>query len=496
MNKTIALKRNTDETYLQFITRALQDLKIITKRTKSIQVPYLNETTTYFIYEGNQVTLTKAENNFYEISVDPLPSSFDIRYGCELETCFVLNCSSNEFDEYIVKKLKEKKDEEDEKKELKDWKELILFHIEKNLIPKFSKEFIKRFPYAYIMGYHSQDATYIDLSSGEVIYDVKEIDNYNTLQFAQDGSVECGDSNDKDSSLTVHCEIISPILKNISEIKLIYENVISEACNVSNESAGFHVNVSIVDSKDSKTIKLTPGILFEICKLWYPFEKKHYTEYRGDGSIYAINMSKITDDIEFMKIIFNKKDGSLIKESDILVPESHYGIRTLFDMERIKNKFTSLHLKNNDILEFRVFPSKNKLDELVDYTKKSISIIKKGIKNIIEHSEIISEKYNQLFSIYTPTNYYHFDPYNFTGPLSYYNKLSSVLNGVENPLEFYFFEYNLESSFLFFFTIHRQIKSIQEGEHYYIFKNPFDKTIVKYYIKYLPKENFVQIYQL
>ena len=383
--------------------------------------------------------------------------------------------------------MKDKKNEEDEKKELKDWKELILFHIQKNLIPKFSKEFIKRFPYAYIMGYHdySQNATYIDLSSGEVIYDVKEIDNYNTLQFAQDGSVQCGDSDPSNSSLTVHCEIISPILKNISEIKLIYENIISETCNVSNESAGFHVNVSIVDTsensstKEPKQVKLTPGILFEICKQWYPFEKKHYFEFRGQGSLYARNISEMTNDVEFMKIINEKKDGTMIEDSDILIPENKYGIRTLFAMNRIYNKFTSLHVKEEiNVLEFRVFPSKNNLDELIDYTKKAINIIKKSMKNVIENSDLISSEFNRLISIYKTSKYYEFDRTNFKGPLSYYNKLSLVLDDNKNPLSFFdSFETEIvetkdqTTTFLFFFketkevTKKNKVKGLQKGQH-------------------------------
>jgi hypothetical protein len=495
MSKTIALKRNIDETFHQFITRALQELKIISKRIKSIDVTYLNEETTYFIYNGNQIFLEKAENNFYEIQVTPLPSSFDIRYGCELETCFVLNCSTNEFDEYIVKKLKEKKEEKNYGKKLKDWKELIIFHLQKNLVPKFSKEFIKRFPYAYIMSYHNKEALYIDLKSGEVIYDSKKVDNYNSLQFAQDASVKCGDSNKNDTSLTVHCEIISPILNDISEIKLIYENIISETCNLSNDSAGFHVNVSIVEkNKEQTPIKLTPGILFEICKQWYPFEKKHYTEYRGQGSSYAKNISEMVDDTEFMKIIYEKKDGTPIEDSDILIPENKYGLRTLFAMKRIETKFTSLHLKKKiDVLEFRVFPSKNKMKELIDYTKKAISIIKKSMKNFLENYNDISYEYNSLISNYKETKYTKFKWFNFKGPLSYYKKLNLVLDNNENPLEmFRNYETKIDTPFLFFFTTKEKVKGIQIGEYDYTYTDE-DYYMEKIHIKYLPEENLIEI---
>ena len=151
-----------------------------------------------------------------------LPTSFDIRYGCELETCFVLNCFTDEFNDQINQSLKKIKEGKNNDENFNTWKNLILFHIKINLIPKFSKKFIKRFPYAYIIGSHTKNGTYIDLKNGEIIQDIKKIDNYNSLQFSQDLSVKCGDTKKENDSLTVHCEIISPILQNISEIKLIY----------------------------------------------------------------------------------------------------------------------------------------------------------------------------------------------------------------------------------------------------------------------------------
>jgi hypothetical protein len=507
--KTVIKKWDSEkDSFQKFVTSVLKDQKVITKKTK---IPYLNESTEYFITEEFQVTLVQGENNFYEFEFNPLPLAFDLKYGCELETCFVLNCNVDQFNDFLAKKIKEKKDEENYMEKRKKWEELIMFHIKNNLVPYFSKEFLKRFPYAYIMAYHSQQAIYIDLATGEEIFKSKEVDDYKSIQFAQDASVECGDTNFQDTSLTVHCEIISPILNDLQEIKLIYENLISEDCNSSNSSAGYHVNVSIVDKNEKgsknepKTIKLTPGILFEICKQWYPFEKKHYTEYRGQGTVYAKNLSQIADDTDLMKVFYETKDKTEMKDDDIVVSDKKYGLRNLFYMYQIYDKYTSLHIKpEHNVLEFRVFPSKNKMDLLIDYTKKALSIIRKSMQNVIENYEEISYNYNYLLSKYQPTDYIDFNKYKFKGSLRIYKKLVKMFED-EDDFSIFFkrFSTNIESeelqttTFLFFFKETNSVKTIKTisgltvGIHEYFWNGKVTKQTLN--VTYLPDEDFIEV---
>ena len=504
--KTIVLKYNNED-FSKFVLKALIELDVVPKKTKKFNLNFdIDIYTRYFIYNNIQIEILAGENDFFEFKSIPLPTSYDIRYGCELESCFVLNCKTNEYNNFIAEKIKDKKKETDYEKRVEKWTDLILFHIKTNLAPYFTKEFLKRFPYAYIMPYHSEDAVYIDLASGEEIFKHKEVDDYKTLQFAQDASVKCGDTDPNDTSLSVHCEIISPILKDISEIKLIYENIISEACNSSNSSAGYHVNVSIVDEKGSQ-VELTPNILLEIVKRWYPFEKKHYAEYRGQGTEYAINMSEIVDDVEFMQVIYKKIDKSKIEESEILVPDSKYGLRNLFYLNKINDKYTSLHRKpNTNILEFRVFPSKNKMVLLLDYTKKAIGIIEKSIKYVLDNSDKISYEYNYLDYIYNESPYFNFNLYNYDykGSFKIFQKLVKRLNGIDDALQvFEKFTTKIEieeeqiTTFLFFFTekrmvkIAKKIKGLVPGDHKYKFKTKFFKKTMK--INYLPEKDFIEI---
>jgi hypothetical protein len=516
-SKSISIKWDYEkDSFQKFVLNILKKQKIVTGPLKNLKtkISYVNENTEYFIVEGIQVNLKKGENNFYEFEFIPLPLDFDLKYGCELETCFVLNCNVDKFNDFLAKKIKEKKDEKNDDESRKKWEELIMFHIKNNLVPNFSKEFLKRFPYAYIMTYHGESAIYIDLATGEEIFKSKEVDDYKSIQFAQDASVECGDTNLKDKSLTVHCEIISPILNDIQEIKLIYENLISESCNSSNSSAGYHVNVSIVEKTDKnekgsknepKTIKLTPGILFEICKQWYPFEKKHYTEYRGQGTFYAKNLSQIVDDTDLMKIIYKTTDKNEMKDEDIVVSDKKYGLRNLYYMKQIYDKNTSLHIKpEHNVLEFRVFPSKNKMDLLIDYTKKALSIIRKSMQNILENGEEISYTYNYLKTKYQPTDYIYFNNYKFKGSLRIYKKLVKVFNNIDNFIEiFQHYSTAVETeelqttTYLFFFKEKNMVKTkkiiegLTVGNHSYTFLNKIFKFTLD--INYLPDEDFIEI---
>jgi hypothetical protein len=166
--KTIVLKYDNED-FSKFVLKALTELSVVPKKTKKLNLNfYIDNYTRYFIYNNTQIEIEEGENDFFEFKAIPLPTSFDIRYGCELETCFVLNCKTNEFNNFIAEKIKDKKKESDYEKRVEKWTDLILFHIKTNLVPYFTKEFLKRFPYAYIMPYHSEDAVYIDLSSGRL----------------------------------------------------------------------------------------------------------------------------------------------------------------------------------------------------------------------------------------------------------------------------------------------------------------------------------------
>jgi hypothetical protein len=206
------------------------------------------------------------------------------------------------------------------------------------------------------MTYHdyAEAAFYIDLATGGKISSAKPLDEYKTLQFSQDASLRCGDHKDGLDDMSIHCEIVSPILNNLSELKLLYDNIISKTCNYSNSSTGFHVNISMVD-QDKVPFKINNPIFeIELFKNWYKFEEDHYEEYRGkEGSYYAKRLGNYVKDNTLVNTLYSKKseDSSLIKDTSSLISEeevlSDYGLKELIFMEKTKEKTHSIYKKED-----------------------------------------------------------------------------------------------------------------------------------------------------
>lgn len=491
--------------YEDYLVSSLKKLGVLPPRTKRFPQEFTEEND-YYIVNDQQITIRPGDGDYKEFRVDPIPKDFSIKYGCELETCFVLNCTTKEFDDYLQEELKEarylRRKKKKDRYNLK-WEELVLYHIKINLSPRLSKKFLKKFPYGYITGYHTEEGIYVDMKTGDVLEKEKKVDSYETLLFSQDRSVVCGDSPyEEEKSLSVHCEIVSPILTDLSEIKLIYENLISPVCNISNESAGFHVNVSAVNEK-GKQIELTPGLLFEICRYWYPFEKKNYATYRGEGSKYAKDVSKFVDFPEAMRYLVFRNDGEEISDKE--VRQNTHFIREIFYVDEIMDKYTSLHKKpNTNILEFRVFPSKNTLDDLIEYTKKGIDVVTKGLKSFNKSYTRIAREYFEAKTFYN-LELKIFDDMDYEGTLTLYDFLNFQLNGVKDHNEM-FKDWSREikkiipvtTTYLFFFSETRnQIlidyeEGLVEGDHLYISYDKHHKLTIR--INYDPKNNYIKIY--
>ena len=197
-----------------------------------------------------------------------------------------------------------------------------------------------------------------------------------------------------------------------------------------------------------------------------------------------------------------------IPDSEILGPETKPGLRNLYYMHQINDKYTSLHRKpNTNILEFRVFPSKNKMDLLIDYTKKAIKIIEKSVKNVLENPKKVSEEYNYLVSKYEESKYFNFSLYEYNdykGSFKTFQKLAKRLNTIEN-VKAYFNKFSTEitveeiqeTTFLFFFkekhvvNVTKKVKGLIPGDHNYIFENKFVKQTL--HVKYLPDEDYIEM---
>jgi hypothetical protein len=335
------------------------------------------------------------------------------------------------------------------------------------------------------MAYHdyTEAAFYIDLATGGKISSQKPLDEYKTLQFAQDGSLDCGDTDPSDPNLSVHCEIISPILNNLSELKLLYDNIISKTCNYSNSSTGFHVNISIID-ENKIPFKFNPLFELELFKNWYKFEEAHYEEYRGkEGSFYAKRLGNYVKDNSLVNTLYAKKsEDSSIKDTSSLISEeevlSDYGLKELMFMEKSNEKTHSIYKKSDSILECRIFPSKNDEAILLDYTKKALDIVKNSMNYYIKNYTVLSDLYNNIFKIYKE-KYRKFNFIEYSGSYKDYKNLINYYyeRSLENLIRNYVTKIEVQeiehTTFLLIFDNvklvkkEKIVKGLLEGEHHY-----------------------------
>jgi hypothetical protein len=321
----------------------------------------------------------------YDIKVDKIPKFKGIKFGCELETYFIRDCRKEGFDGSF--KLEPFTDDKYYNL-LEKADEIYLNLIRENIIPYLTPNFLKKFPYAYITngdGKGDGNFIFIDLASGEIIKRTKEIDAYKHIAFVVDGTLTSGDYVN-----LIPCEIVSPVLDNIDDLKILYEGLINTKCNFSDDTAGFHVNISTID-ENGYPIKLTRGMLTEIVKSWMVYEKKNIKNLRnlnknitqipyeysfGNSLIYEYN-NNINHKI--LSVFIKNKNGKELNKNDI---KPYYKLSTWMITKKFlavdkTRKFLSIHLKNQSLLEFRAFPSKNDTLTLLEYTKDVINIITK-----------------------------------------------------------------------------------------------------------------------
>jgi hypothetical protein len=377
--------------------------------------------------KGYEIEIKYNENKYYEFTAKAVPKKIDIRFGCELETCFILNCRKE-----VRKEIEEILGGEDiyVKGFDKKWTKLIYYHLRNNIIPYLKPEFTKIFRFANIHG-----GFFLDMKNGNLVNEksILERGNYETLIFTPDGSIRCDKTQSKDDmgnvydSIPISCEIVTPILSSIDDLKILYEGLLPKhndfPCNQSNPSMGFHVNVSAVDEK-GKIVELTRGMMAELIYDWLPYEKKNYKSLRGEGSYYAIKIQDYLNDEDTIKFFYDSiinKNDEILKVSDIYEP---YGVALNHLINNVinKEKYLSMtHWKNNNVVEFRVFNSSTNIEKLISYTQDAINVFRGAIQKYCDNPEetliqIQKQNLKYKFISFIPFSKYKgvfYDFYNF-----------------------------------------------------------------------------------
>lgn len=353
--------------------------------------------------KGYEIDIKRLSETYYSVSKSKVPKKIDIRFGCEFETCFILNCRSEDSEKL---------------KEIFSWEELVYYHIKYNIVPYLSEEFLNLFRYAIILdSYHNAKGTYIDLKNGNVLGYLKE-ENYRALIFEPDGSIQCDVIN---GQVTVSCEIVTPVLQSIEELRILYEGVIPQSvtCNQSNKTMGFHVNVSAVDDK-GELVKLTNGMLSELIYSWLPYERKHYKTFRGEGSTYAQKIFDYLNNSDYLA--FQNKNilsvyGEELKDYDMFQTYG-LGLKHIIKLINSAKMLSMTHHKNNNVVEFRIFNSNTDIKKLLSYTQDAITVFEGAIQKYCNHPEntlIQIQKQNMLYKYITSEKNFQivvFDGYN------------------------------------------------------------------------------------
>lgn len=404
----------TNEDFVNFVTKTIQSK--ISKKPLSSKKLHLNpKFDNVLLHDNHEILIIPKENIddivTYEFSVIKLPKNIHIRFGCELEICFDIKCT-------------------DSKKPTlnnENWKDRILYYIKTHISPFLNKKFLKRFPYAYIMNYYRNDLNHksrgylINLEDGSVIgKNFNDNDSYKTLIFTQDGSIRC---KDRDKRM-IACEIITPVLSDIKDLSLLYKGLRVEDCTHTNKTMGFHVNISAVDEKN-EPVEISRCMLVSIIYNWIEFEQKYYYKLRGKGIKYAESITSTFDSNyakEMIDLMVENIDGNKILNNDYFKP---YGLN-VWMAEKFVNtkKYLSLtHWKQNNVIEYRIFPSVNKVETLLHYTQQAVKNFKSSINNYIKHPDKIIDK---LQSYYLQYRYKNITTTPFTS-LAFYYKNETML---------------------------------------------------------------------
>jgi hypothetical protein len=341
------------------------------------------------LYINNQellITPTDEDKEYYKFRFTKVNSTFSINMGVELETCFELDCTGTKLPKNMIDKLKHVNKTKSTKNKKKEWTELVIYHLTTNVIPLLSGDFIDRFNYAYIVPIKdAKNGLYLDMSNGRTVSSSRKIDGYKTLIFIPDSSIKCNKDNSKGYRLP--CEIVSPVISSIQDLDILLNGLTNANCNLSNTSTGYHVNISAVNNK-GKIIPITRALGVTLLQNWMQYEEKHYFELRGEGNRYAKNLKQKlnSENIrELLSYVIRRNNNSVITDTDY---NSEYGLKYWYGSYLLNNeKYISMtNHKKNDVIEFRVFPSKTDVRMLLKYTQDGIDVMTKSMNQYIKNA--------------------------------------------------------------------------------------------------------------
>ncbi len=462
-----------------------------------------------FIYNNHEINIQKISIDKFVICIYPLKNytyiTPNIKFGCELETCLNMDCINDiNRDEYIVDIRSSKNETQYNKK----WVKLLIYYINDVIVPNTSKSFLNKFPKAHIAlhpktGYSDY---IIDFATGKYEkINVPILHKY--ITFTQDSSVKCGDilvneNVENNFKYTFHCEIVSPTLDDMNDIILMYDTIIKPNCLKSNNTTGFHVNVSF-DTKPDRPIYFSFGFIDTFLKMFESFEFENYrvSEREKYKDILSIN-NKEYETKYANKIFTSAMEYTLNKYGDMMYYDNNvdknFTYDNFIDNERyyrcyidLSEKYNSIYLKNPTLLEFRLFSSRNEIGQLMKYITNVSSILTQTYIDFIDNKEKIINNLQNL-NLKAQIDYNYLESYK--GKLFYEDKDFPILYSFEiknNQLDI------LEKSLKYLFSKRNQTYTKHENVKFtnpniYLIYTIYNKTPIVYNMS-IDKNNVAKI---
>lgn len=396
----ISVIDKTDKTFEEFICRSIyRETFGIIKCTNIKNINLKQESyRNVFVMNNYEINIDYIDIKTYNFKIYPIQKNNEIQinFGCELEICIKLECIKDitlrEKNYNIFNtKIKERNDA---------WRILVMEFINDNLLMNIDNTFIDKFPYIFIVFNTKNGYTNYLLNLKTKKYLPKRtVIHYDYLIFTIDESIKCNDN-------SFLCEIVSPILYNIEDIKFLYEKLFINECFSSNESSGFHINISCKNVENPIYFSYT--FIDKFLQYYQIYENLNYKKFRPKGSNFAKPVTQYIQEYTyksikpFVQIDEDKKDYFY---SNFIENQEFY--RSFISL---KNKYASLYLKNPILLEFRVFPSESNFEKLLEYINDVFILINESYNdyytNIIENSKYLQNINIKNIVNYQPLDYY------------------------------------------------------------------------------------------
>jgi len=327
----------------------------------------------FYKWKNDKYTFEIIKNIYYHIHVN---------IGVELETCLIISYPKiDNIPDYYF-----------------NYRILINF-LKNEFYPTLTNSFIQKQKFIYI----ELEGRYIEYNlicnSIKTVYNYKN--NYKYILLTSDGSIKC----EQKDKLLFAIEIVTNINENIEDLFEILD--VFNPFSKPNESTGFHINISLND-KNNNRIKLIDPLLFELVKLWLPYERENYLKTRQEIKFYAKPLYLFIDEKENKnKIEFGKIDNEIdneinndIKYNKKFDTEENKKILNIISEINLEKYLSFTNWKNIDVLEFRMFEAKDDITKLKDYINDVVIILYETLKNYFSSMNFILMRYTYLYNKY------------------------------------------------------------------------------------------------